>query len=74
MLKNSQSRKFYKMIWKDKNKGLILNIKHVLSCFDCLENTPIGMKLWGLNTTFSAIFTKGNNFCDFLFALTQLAG
>ena len=54
------------------------DLKHqtyVLSCFDCLgEHTPIGMKLWGLNTTFSAIFTKDNNFCDFLFALTQLAG
>ena len=41
-----------------------------------LENTPTGKKLWGLNTlaTFSVISTNGNNFCDFLFALKQLAG
>ena len=33
------------------------------------------MKLRGLNAlaTFSAISTKGNNFCDFLFALKQWA-
>ena len=33
------------------------------------------MKLQGLNAlaTFSAISTKGNNFCDFLFALKQWA-
>ena len=34
------------------------------------------MKLRELNTLaiFSAISTEGNNFCDFLFALKQLAG
>ena len=51
------------------------NQTDVLSCFDHLGEQPIGMKLRGLNTlaTFSAISTKGNNFCDFLFALKQLA-
>ena len=41
-----------------------------------MENTPFGKKLRGpyMLATFSVISTKGNNFCDFLFALKQLAG
>ena len=53
------------MIWKDKNNRLIAKIK-LMCCtvLTALENTL---------ATFSAISTKGNNFCDFLFALKQLA-
>ena len=65
------------MIWKDKNNRLISKIK-LMCCpvLTALENTPTGMKLRELNTLaiFSAISTEGNNFCDFLFALKQLAG
>ena len=50
------------------------NQTDVCPVLTALENTLFGKKQWGPYTlaTFSVI--KGNNFCDFLFALKQLAG
>ena len=55
------------MIWKDNNNNNHSSQKSnwCAVLLTTLENTL---------ATFSAIFTKGNNFCDFLFALKQLAG
>ena len=51
------------------------NQTDLLSCFDRLGEHTIWIEAVGtLLAAFSVISTKGNNFCDFLFALKQLAG